>query len=147
MVVGAAALIIGLLVGFGLGRATAPGDVAARAQLSDGADPIASGCIPDANAVAAKTVAGVGTLKLLYSSRCNAFWAKLVRLDGHPAGNKLDVAVYQESTPGRTQRAVDPGVTDSYSFVLVRADPSEAICATGTVWTGDTAHAIPGPVC
>lgn len=140
------AMAVGGMGGFAAGRATAPAPEA-RPEIQDGDDPIAAGCIPDANTVAARTLKDVGTVHLMFSSHCNAYWALMTRLDDQAVGNKLELIVYEQHNQQRVQKAVDPDMTNNYTFVLVRRDPSISYCAEGIVWVGDEPTPIPGPVC
>lgn len=147
----AAALLIAMtlaaLGGFAAGRASVPAPVVRPVLLQDGDDPIAAGCVPDANPVASRTLEGVGTVRLLFSSQCNAYWARMDRLDDRAVGNKLELSVYEQHNRQREQKAVDPDVTNNYTFLLVRRDPSIGYCAEGIVWVGNEPTPIPEPVC
>ena len=141
-----AALVFGLLmsvVGFAVGRATAPQDEPVRAGLEDGDDPIEAGCVPTAATVAKTSLDGVGTLQLLYSTTCNAYWARIERVDGRAVGNKLVSEVFIRRDASRAERAVDPDVTGAYTYLLVREDPEQTVCARGSIWDGSKEHKLP----
>lgn len=144
-------VLLSLVVGYVLGRSSLPNVEPVRdgmlPTVADGADPVAAGCVADANSVAAQSVEGVATVRLIFSTRCNAFWAKVERLDGAPERGKIDAMTYLRSDDSRRQVAEDVGVASSYTFLLVRRDPSDPICASATIWTDARASHLVGPVC
>lgn len=113
---------------------------------ADGTDPIKDDCVPDAVVTGSKTAPGVGVLKILFSTRCDAYWAKLARSDGAAVGNKVQITLIQDGNPNRAQRTTEPNISDAYTYVLRRLDPKKTYCATALVWTGDQKRTI-GPVC
>lgn len=116
-------------------------------EAADGDDPQSSGCVPDASPIASASVPEVGTLKLMYSTTCDAFWAKIERTDGRALGNRVELAVVQLDDRERIQDAVEPDTTSAYTYVLSRTEAGTRICATGTIWTDEVPTTIPGPVC
>lgn len=140
------AMAVGLAGGFVAGRSSAPA-IEAGPELQDGDDPIAAGCVADASPVATRTLEGVGTVRLVFSHHCNAYWSRMDRLDDQAAGNQLELSVYEQHNQQRKQTAIDPDISNNYTFLLVRRDPSVGYCAEGIVWVGDEPTPIPGPVC
>ncbi len=147
-------IVVGGIVGYRLGVAQAlaptPEPLAAAAVVSavaDGTDPQTAGCVRDATTVAARSTPGVGTVKLVYSTACNAFWAKVERADDAAVGNKIEAVVYQRDRARDAQRAVELDASSAYTFVLVRSDLTARFCARGRIWSQDSVSDIGGPVC
>ena len=115
--------------------------------VRDGEDPEAAGCVPDAVTFAERSVKGIGRLQLVYSARCNAFWARLQRLDDRPVGGSLNLRVFEADEAGRFQSAVEPDTSSAYTAVLVQTHNSERFCASGVVISGETRVAISDRVC
>lgn len=119
-------------------RPTAPNSVASPSPRSgpavrDGEDPIHTRCIKDAAVAAAHTVPGVGTLELVFSASCNAYWGKATRGDGRSRGYQIKVTTVDLDNRSRSETATEPHVTSAYTFLLVRADPTDRICVSGSV--------------
>ncbi|WP_176460148.1 DUF2690 domain-containing protein [Rhodococcus sp. 14-2470-1b] len=140
------ALITAAVVGPDTEEPTA--ETGAAPQTGD--DPIFSGCSADAvRANAPQTVEGMSVF-VIYSPACNAVWGKIERTDGAGAGDSISVVTYRGNDPTRsdTQRAVEPGVGNAYSPLIVRSG-TEPICVTGSVTVDNGARTIklPEPQC
>ena len=96
--------------------------------------------------MALKTVPKVAHLKLVYSTFCNAYWAKIERLDGKAVGNQLRAAVLEMDKSDRIQTTIEPDSTGAYTFLLVRTDPTARYCAVGSVTIGKKKQNVPGRV-
>lgn len=156
MLVACLAVAVGMITGgrfgFHLGAAQQPAPqqpvaAAVTATVADGTDPQTAGCVRDATTVAARSTPGVGTVKLVYSTSCNAFWAKVERDDDEAVGNKVEAVVYQRDRAAEGQRAVEVDVSSAYTFVLVRGDLTARYCARGRIWSQDSRSDLGGPVC
>lgn len=88
-----------------------------------------------------------GTVKLIYSPACQAYWARIERIDGQAIGNRVEVAVYQLGDETTAQRAADPNVRTTYTGVLVRHDRSDTICASARVYRDGKAIIIGDDIC
>ncbi|WP_196814413.1 DUF2690 domain-containing protein [Nocardia sp. BMG111209] len=122
----------------------------ARPIIATGSNPLGTECLKDvvtANSV--RPPGGAFELKLLYSTLCDAVWAKVARADNAGFGNRITVTVFQFSDPqGKTRQFADEFNVDSaYTMVIVRHDPTDRLCATGSVTNGSAEIKVDTPIC
>lgn len=140
-------VLVGALVGAIAGSLVTWSIFAPRLPVGDGADPADHQvCLETATTAASAQKEGVGTLRLVYSASCHAYWAKITREDSSQLGNQVELAVYEQDHKEHQQSAVEPDASSAYTFVLVRRDATARYCATGTVTVGDRSYPL-GPVC
>ncbi|MBH0781413.1 DUF2690 domain-containing protein [Nocardia bovistercoris] len=123
---------------------------AAAPTIVTGGDPLNTECMKDvvtANSVVA--AGGAFELKILYSTRCNAAWAKVTRTDHAGFGNRITVTIFRRSEPqGESRQFADEHDVDSaYTMVIVRQDPTDRLCATGSATNGSTEVTVEPPIC
>nr|WP_246461972.1 DUF2690 domain-containing protein [Nocardia transvalensis] len=119
-------------------------------SIVTGSNPLDTDCLKDV--VTADSVlagGGVFELKILYSAACNAAWAKVTRKDGAGFGNRITVTIFRRSDPqGQTRQFADEHDVDSaYTMVIVRQDPTDRVCATGSVTNGRAETTVEPPIC
>jgi hypothetical protein len=75
----------------------------------------------------------------VFSVKCRAAWARITRADDSALGNHVEVVIYRRSDPdGNTrQEAVEPDVKSAFTTLIVRADPTDRLCAIGAVVTNE----------
>jgi hypothetical protein len=85
----------------------------------------------------------------VFSVKCRAAWARITRADDSALGNHVEVVIYRRSDPdGNTrQEAVEPDVKSAFTTLIVRADPTDRLCAIGAVVTNGTRSAAVEPIC
>ncbi|MFE9577405.1 DUF2690 domain-containing protein [Nocardia sp. NPDC006044] len=88
-------------------------------------------------------------LEILFSHTCDSAWGRITRFDNAGRGNRLEVSIYRRSDPhGPTrQDAVEPDVDSAYTFMIVRADPTDRLCATGAITVGDHTEPAGQEIC
>lgn len=122
----------------------------ARAIIATGGDPLGTDCLKDVvTANSARSAGGAFELKILYSAACDAAWAKVTRTDNAGFGNRITVTIFQFSDPqGPTRQFADEYNVDSaYTMVIVRHDPTDRLCATGSVSNGPTEVKVDPAIC
>ncbi len=123
-------------------------DLAAAPEVHTGDDPGKTQCRNDAK-VAASTNKPKMLLEILFSHTCDAAWARITRYDNAGRGNRLEVAIYRRSDPhGPTrQDAVEPDVDSAYTYLIVRADPTDRLCAQGAITVEGHTEAVGQEIC
>ncbi|WP_280247619.1 DUF2690 domain-containing protein [Nocardia abscessus] len=139
-------IVTGVLVGF-WDRPAGTGAPALLARTGD--DPGKTECRHDAKVAVASTAHPMFLLEILFSHTCDAAWARITRYDNAGLGNRLTVVIYRRSDPnGPTrQEAVEPDVGSAYTTLIVRNDPTDRLCASGSASLGDRVETTPQPIC
>ncbi|MEU3626782.1 DUF2690 domain-containing protein [Amycolatopsis coloradensis] len=114
-----------------------------------GEDPARTTCVDDAKIAAASDRNPAFLLEILFSSKCQAGWARATRRDQDGVGNTIDVVIYRRSEPdgGSRQSATEPDVQSAYTTLIVRTDPADRLCATGAITTDHARQVSPEPIC
>ncbi|GAA3001729.1 DUF2690 domain-containing protein [Actinokineospora diospyrosa] len=154
LVAGAVALVLsntatGFIV-YGATRPTATEQHSTTSALATtGDDPAKTVCVQDAKVAAGTTKNPQFLLEILFSGTCQAGWARITRYDDSALGNRLDIEIHRRSDPaGATrQTATEPDVQSAYTTLIVRADPTDRLCATGSITTGEVTEAAVEPIC
>lgn len=120
-----------------------------RAPSATGDNPLDTPCLADAKIATSTNRSPQFLLEIVFSVTCDAAWARITRTDDRALGNHVEVAIYRRSDPdGRTrQEAVEPDVKSAFTTMIVRADPTDRLCATGAVVTGGERSAAVDPIC
>ncbi|MEV4829916.1 DUF2690 domain-containing protein [Micromonospora sp. NPDC049257] len=148
-------LITNVVTGFVVHRVSTPEPVTAPttkptpASAATGDNPLDTPCLDDAKVATSTNKNPEFLLEIVFSVRCRAAWARITRADDSPLGNHVEVAIYRRSDPhGDTrQEAVEPDVKSAFTTLIVRADPTDRLCAIGAVVTRDDRSAAAEPIC
>ncbi len=108
-----------------------------------------SQCLDDAEIAASSTKNPEFLLELVFSAKCQAGWARVIRRDGNALANQIEVEIYRRSDPAGTsrQKATEADVQAAFTTMIVRTDPSDRLCATGAILTGGNRLGAVEPVC
>lgn len=118
-----------------------------EADIANGNDPLLTPCVADARVVNIAQEKDIGTLKLVWSPSCDAWWARIERLDRTPIGNRVKVGVFEVGAPDIRDVHVNSDATFAYSYMLVRTDPAARICALGSIYVGDREMSLSDQLC
>ncbi|MFV2116183.1 DUF2690 domain-containing protein [Micromonospora sp. LOL_025] len=145
--IAATLLVTNVVTGFVVRRISTPAPVTAPAATGD--NPLDTPCLDDAKVATSTYRNQQFLLEIVFSVRCRAAWARITRADDSALGNHVEVVIYRRSDPdGSTrQEAVEPDVKSAFTTLIVRADPTDRLCASGAVVTNDTRSAAMEPIC
>lgn len=145
--VAATLLITNVLTGFVVHRNSTPDPNPVLAATGD--NPLDTPCLEDAKVATSTNANQQFLLEILFSVTCRAAWARITRADDSALGNHVEVVIYRRSDPdGSTrQEAVEPDVKSAFTTLIVRADPTDRLCATGAVVTNETRSGAVEPIC
>lgn len=140
-------LITNVLTGLIVHRISTPEPTSAPAATGD--NPLDTPCLDDAKIATSTNKNPQFLLEIVFSVKCRAAWARITRTDDSALGNRVEVVIYRRSDPdGSTrQEAVEPDVKSAFTTLIVRADPTDRLCAVGAVVTNDTRSATVEPIC
>jgi hypothetical protein len=118
-------------------------------QAHTGDNPMNTPCTDDARIAATSRDSPAFLLELIYSPQCDAGWGRITRSDDLDMGNEVRVDIYRLSDPTGPSRqpAVEPNAHSAFTTVLVRSDPTDRLCVTGSIITGGVAAASARPLC
>lgn len=118
-------------------------------QAHTGDNPMNTPCADDARIAAASRDNPAFLLELIYSPQCEAGWGRITRSDDLDMSNEIRVDIYQLSDPTGPSRqpAVEPNAHSAFTTLLVRTDPTDRLCVTGSSTTGSVAAASARPLC
>lgn len=119
-------------------------------QAHTGDNPINTPCIDDAR-VAATTGRDnpAFLLELIHSPQCDAAWGRITRSDDLDMGNEIRAVIYPLSDPTGPSRqtAVEPNAHSAFTTLIVRSDPTDRLCVTGSTITDGVASTSARPLC
>ena len=110
------------------------------AQPETGADPAQTPCVDDAKIAGSDPSHPEFLFELLFSPRCQAGWARMTRKDKAALGNVITISIYRRADPAgpSRQEALEPDVNSGYTTLIVRNDPTDRLCADGSITAGPT---------
>lgn len=129
-------------------EATATGSTELSVQT--GTDPISEKrCLDDAQIAASTRQNPEFLMKIIFSPTCKAAWGKIERTDTLGHGNTITITTYRSDDPEgpATQRAHEPDVQSAFTNMIVRRDPTDRICVTGSITTADQTVTSSTPLC
>ena len=140
-------LITNVMTGLVVHRISRPEPNSAPTATGD--NPLDTPCLDDAKVATSTNKNPHFLLEIVFSVKCRAAWARITRVDDNALGNHVEVVIYRRSDPdGSTrQEAVEPDVKSAFTTLIVRADPTDRLCAIGAVVTKDTRSDAVEPVC
>lgn len=143
-------LITNLVTGFVVADVVGtPGDNSRTGErVNTGADPERTECVKDAKIAGSNDSNPKFLLEILFSPTCGAGWGRLTRTDHAGLGNQINVSIYRRSDPEGTTRqdAVEPDVDSAYTTLIVRENPTDRLCVTGSISVAGSTEAAP-PIC
>ncbi len=150
-VTGAAALLVtNAVTALIVRNASAPApQITTAPHVATGDDPGRTPCVDDAKIATSTNKNPQLLLEILFSVKCQAGWARITRYDDKSLGNRVDVSIYRRSDPdGDTrQDATEPDVQSAYTFLIVRTDGTDRLCATGAIVTNGSPSTTVEPIC
>ncbi|PPJ01220.1 hypothetical protein C5E51_34460 [Nocardia nova] len=147
----AALAVTNLVTGSVVWLAERPAPAAAQPSAKTGDNPEQTQCTKDAKVAASRVPDAQQHFKLeiIYSQACQAAWGRITRNDPYGQGNQVTVDIYRVADPmgASRQHAVEPDVESAFTTLIVRRDPVDRLCVTGSVSTGTTVEQAPDPLC
>lgn len=114
-------------------------------DVPNGSDPTQTRCLEDAMNFGQSNIEGLGSLKMVHSPSCRAYWARVERVDGHTIGNSSFAAVYLKDSPGIRQEVNWDDAMVIFTPILV-AEDGDRVCVEGTITVDGTVHTLE-PLC
>ncbi|MFE2959477.1 DUF2690 domain-containing protein [Nocardia tengchongensis] len=124
-------------------------DQVAQTGPRTGADPAMTPCVADSKVVAGTQNNPDFLVELIESPKCESFWARITRYGDSAPGNSVAVAIYRRDNPDGPERQ-NVSVPDSQSAItrmIHRQDPTDRLCATGSITIGPTTIGPSVPLC
>lgn len=114
-----------------------------------GNDPGRTICVDDAQVAGSSTKNPHFLIEVIFSVKCQAGWGRVTRYDNEALSNRLEVSVYQRSSPSGSTRqdAIEPDVQSAYTTLIVRQNPTDRLCVTGGITTGQLSEKAVEPTC
>lgn len=100
-----------------------------------GTDPATTPCVDDAKVVASVTRARDTQLQIIFSTACQAAWARVTRYDDKAVGNAVGASIFRQIAPDATDRqdTHEPDAQGAYTTLVVRPTRATRLCAVGYV--------------
>lgn len=114
-------------------------------DVPNGSDPTQTRCLEDAMNFGQSNIEGIGSLKMVHSPSCRAYWARVERVDGQTIGNTSFAAVYLKDSPDKRQEISWDDAMVIFTPILV-AEDGDRVCVEGTISVDGTVHTLE-PLC
>ncbi|WP_102509402.1 helix-turn-helix domain-containing protein [Sanguibacter massiliensis] len=115
--------------------AATPTELPPAILVEAGTDPATTSCVDDAKVVASVTRARDTQLQIIFSTACQAAWARVTRYDDKAAGNAVGASIFRQIAPDATDRqdTHEPDAQGAYTTLVVRPTRATRLCAVGYV--------------
>lgn len=109
--------------------------------VADNSDPADTKCLEDAIVFNQRELEGIATAKVIRSKACNAWWARVERVDGKHDGNEMVIRlVDKQGTVLREARHTGDYII--YTRIYLDDDSDVRYCATAVVRSADAEHLV-----
>ena len=112
-----------------------PTEVPPAILVEAGTDPATTPCVDDAKVVASVTRARDTQLQIIFSTACQAAWARVTRYDDKAVGNAVGASIFRQIAPDAPDRqdTHEPDAQGAYTTLVVRPTRETRLCAVGYV--------------
>lgn len=108
--------------------------------VTDNSDPADTRCLEDAIVFGQKELPSVATVKVIFSNACNAWWARLERVDGQHEGNEMTIRLIRYRDLEVMREATHSDDYRIYTHLLVDHEDNARYCASAVIKARGVEH-------